>query len=125
MLERRGPLSPSELLLVREHPTRGADALLEVPGLAAVSLLVRTHHERWDGTGYPLGLAGEHIPPGARVLAVCDTWWALTSPRPYARARDHEQAAAELRAASGTQLDGDAVDALLDVLSPAAEPVLV
>jgi len=117
LLDRRGPLRLAELIEVRRHAADGADVLLRVPGLAGVSLLVRCHHERWDGRGYPHGLGGERIPLGARVLAACDLWWAITGDRPYAPAVDAEDAVTELRAAAGSQLDPDVVDALLGVLA--------
>ena len=87
-----------------------------MPGLAIVSLLVRLHHERWDGGGYPHGLAGRRIPLGARILTACDVWWAITGDRPYAAAVDPDDAVVELRAVSGSQLDPDVVEALLGVL---------
>ena len=121
VLERPGALRLSELFLVRRHAADGADVLLRVPGLAGVALLVRCHHERWDGRGYPHGLAGERIPLGARVLAACDVWWALTGDRPHAPALEPEDATAELGAAAGAQLDPAVVEALFAVLGlPAA-----
>jgi HD-GYP domain-containing protein (c-di-GMP phosphodiesterase class II) len=95
-----------------------------VPGLAGVALLVRCHHERWDGRGYPHGLARERIPVGARVLAACDVWWALTGDRPYAPAIDPEDAALELQAAAGSQLDPEVVETLLAVLAHPAVAAL-
>ena len=123
MLERRGALRLAELIEVRRHAADGAEMLLGVPGLAGVSLLVRCHHERWDGRGYPHGLAGTRIPLGARILAACDVWWAITGDRPYAAAVDPDDAVVELRAVAGSQLDPDVVEALLGVLARTA-PVL-
>jgi HD-GYP domain-containing protein (c-di-GMP phosphodiesterase class II) len=74
---------------------------------------VLCHHERWDGRGYPHGLGGERIPLGARVLAACDAWWAMTSRRPHAAALAPDEAAAELGAAAGHQLDPAVAGALL------------
>ena len=113
LMTRPGELAPGELAVVRRHPVWGADALVNVPGLAAVSLVVRCHHERWDGTGYPHGLAGARIPAAARVLAATDTWWAMTSDRPHAPAMSAAEAALELQAAGGSQLDPEAVEAVL------------
>jgi hypothetical protein len=113
LVDRRGPLSAAEARLVRRHAAWGADALVVVPGLAAVAMLVLSHHERWDGSGYPHGLSGERIPLGARVLAACDAWWAMTTHRAFAGARSENAAIDELVAASGRQLDGRVVEALL------------
>jgi len=77
---------------------------------------VRAAHERWDGAGYPDGLAGEEIPLGARILFACDTYDAMTAERPYRSARPAEQAKLELRRVAGTQLDPRVVGALLEVL---------
>jgi HD-GYP domain-containing protein (c-di-GMP phosphodiesterase class II) len=74
---------------------------------------VFAHHERMDGDGYPLGLRGEQIPLEARILAVADSYEAMTSERPYSPARSREDAAAELRRCAGTQFDGEVVEALL------------
>jgi hypothetical protein len=113
VLDRDGPLTTAEEHLVRRHSAWGAEALLSVPGLAAVAMLVLCHHERWDGTGYPHGLAGERIPLAARVLAGCDAWWAMTSHRAFAGPRRPEEAIEELIAAWGRQLDVRVVEALL------------
>ena len=112
LIDRPGPLSPTEMRLIRGHALWGAEALRHVGGLDAVAVLVLAHHGRWDGRGYPHGLAGDRIPLGARVLAACDAWWAMTSRRPFAAPLEPEVAAAELSAAAGNQLDPDVVDAL-------------
>ena len=78
--------------------------------------LVRHGHERWDGFGYPDGLAGEAIPLGARIIFACDAWDAMTSDRPYRAAMPEAEARAELRSAAGSQFDPAVVDALLTVL---------
>jgi hypothetical protein len=104
------PLSYAEFELVKLHPLVGAEmaAALADPGLTA---MVRHHHERMDGTGYPDGLKGDQIPLGARIIAVADTFDALTSTRPYRGAARHQQAIEILRQASGSQLDPAAVRA--------------
>jgi HD-GYP domain-containing protein (c-di-GMP phosphodiesterase class II) len=84
---------------------------------------VRHHHERWDGQGYPDGLAGEAIPLGARVLAVADTFDALTSDRPYRRGMSVERAVVILREGAGTQWDPAVVSAMLDLLREHPEQV--
>ncbi len=112
-LIKEGPLTSSEYGEIREHPTKGASVLLEVEFLADVAPIVAAHHERMDGTGYPSGLAGGEIPIEARLLAVADAYDAMTSSRPYRAALGADEAAQELRAVSGSQLDQVAVDALL------------
>ena len=86
-----------------------------------VGLIVRSHHERWDGRGYPDGLAGEGIPLEARIIACCDSWSAMRTDRVYRRALTHDAALAELHASSGTQLDPRIVQALTPVIDPAAQ----
>jgi HD-GYP domain-containing protein (c-di-GMP phosphodiesterase class II) len=90
-----------------------------------VGSIVRSHHERWDGGGYPDALAGKAIPLEARIISCCDTWNAMRTDRPYRKALDFHTAEAELRSAAGSQLDPDLVEALLEIVSvvaPAPEP---
>jgi HD-GYP domain-containing protein (c-di-GMP phosphodiesterase class II) len=84
-----------------------------------VGAVVRSHHERWDGTGYPDGIAGDAIPLEARIIACCDAWSAMTTTRSYRTALSHDVAAHELRACAGSQFDAGVVDALLATVSPA------
>lgn len=108
---------------MRRHPDIGADLLQHVPGLAELSPIVRAEHERWDGQGYPRGLAGEQIPIEARIVFACDAFHAMTSDRPYRAALPVEEAIAELRANSGTQFDPQVVDALLAIVGdPGGSP---
>ncbi|HET9014181.1 MAG TPA: diguanylate cyclase [Thermomicrobiaceae bacterium] len=109
-------LAADELAIVRSHPEVGAAILARVPELRALGPLIRAHHERWDGTGYPDGLAGDAIPLGARILAVADAFVALTSERPYRAARGRDDGLALLQAAAGTQFDPAVVAALTRVL---------
>lgn len=81
-----------------------------------VAPIVRHHHERWDGRGYPLGLAGEDIPFAARIVSVADGWDAMTTDRPYRRAVDRDEAERRLRAGGGEQWDRTVVDAFTDLL---------
>jgi HD-GYP domain-containing protein (c-di-GMP phosphodiesterase class II) len=90
-----------------------------VARLGKVHQLVRWSHERWDGTGYPDGLAGTAIPLGSRVIFVCDAFDAMVSDRPYRSAMPVEEALAELRSGAGTQFDPDVVDALVAELAGA------
>ena len=116
VLSKPGPLDEEEWVILREHPSIGADMVARIPGLARTQLAIRHHHERFDGHGYPDRLAGESIPMAARVLAAVDTYNAMTEIRPYRDARDREEALEELRRNAGTQLDPTVVDALCRVL---------
>ena len=109
ILKKPGPLTDAERDVITEHPAFGAEALMRVPGLEVVATVVRYHHERWDGGGYPDGLAGARIPLASRLIAVCDAYNAITSDRAYRAAQTHEYALAELRAAAGSQFDPDVV----------------
>ena len=110
LLTKPDRLTEQEFRLVRRHPGDGA-AMVAVLGDSELTSTVRSHHERIDGTGYPDGLAGADIPLGARIIAVADTFDAITSTRPYRRPRTHRQALEVLRREAGTQLDADAVAA--------------
>lgn len=106
VLRKPGPLTGTEWHIMKQHPTWGFDILAEVSFLQPAALeIVYSHHERWDGQGYPRGLAGEQIPLAARIFAVVDTYDAITSDRPYRRARGHAAAIAELQRVAGQQLD--------------------
>jgi HD-GYP domain-containing protein (c-di-GMP phosphodiesterase class II) len=113
ILSKPGPLAPDELAIMRTHTEIGERVLSGVPFLTGALPIVRHHHERWDGAGYPDGLAGEEIPLGARIVAACDAWDAMTCDRPYRRARSLQDAATELRNGSGTQWDPLVVETLL------------
>lgn len=106
-----GPLTTVEHGAIKLHPAIAAEALGQSEALRAAVPLVYHHHERFDGTGYVLGLAGTEIPLGARVLAVADAFVSMTSPRPYRCALTEEEAYAELEANAGTQFDPDVVSA--------------
>ena len=96
---------------MRRHPIIGERLILAAPALARVGVLVRASHERWDGAGYPDALAGDAIPPGARIVAVADAYAAMTAGRPYRDARAPEHALAELRRCAGSQFDPVVVEA--------------
>jgi HD-GYP domain-containing protein (c-di-GMP phosphodiesterase class II) len=113
---KRGELTQAEWGLVRLHPLWGAGMVAAIPGLEAVALIVRFHHERYDGRGYPDGLAGERIPLTSRIVAVSDAYCAMTSDRPYRRALDRAAALNELDAAAGTQFDPRLVERLAWVI---------
>jgi ribonuclease P protein subunit RPR2 len=112
ILEKRGPLGPDERRLMQQHPVIGAEILSEIALLDGAGLeIVRSHHERWDGDGYPSGLARENIPPGARIFAVADALDAMTTDRPYRRRLSWEEAVDEILRESGRQFDPQVVSA--------------
>ncbi len=115
VLHKPGALDAAERTLVNGHPESGYALLRAVEPLRGIAHLVRHHHERWDGRGYPDGLAGEAIPHGARLLAVCDTFDAMTSDRPYRRGMARELALEEIGRAAGSQLDPEASRAFLSI----------
>lgn len=98
-----GPLSEGEWVEIKQHPLSGAEMIKEIPFLAAAAPIVRHHHERWDGGGYPDKLAGEAIPEGARILAVAEGFDAMTSNRPYAATLTPEESCEEILQSSETQ----------------------
>jgi putative nucleotidyltransferase with HDIG domain len=119
VLRKRGRLEAHELAQIREHPKTGARLLLRVAALREAIPYVLYHHERWDGSGYPTGKAGEEIPLEARVLAVADAFDAMTSDRPYRRARGHGEALAEVERCSGTQFDPAIARVFLELFAEA------
>jgi putative nucleotidyltransferase with HDIG domain len=112
ILNKPGRLSDFEFAVIKRHAARGGE-MVSTLGDDELTAIVRHHHERLDGRGYPDGLRGEEIPLGARIMAVADTFDALTSDRPYRTALRHKDALDVLRSEAGTQLDPDAVDAFL------------
>jgi HD-GYP domain-containing protein (c-di-GMP phosphodiesterase class II) len=113
ILSKPGRLTPAEFDTMKLHVLRGAGILQEIADLTAMIPIIRHHHERWDGRGYPDGLAGEAIPRGARIVAVADAFDAMTSDRPYRPAMSPEAAFAELQRQAGSQFDPQCVDAFL------------
>ena len=114
IINKPGPLSDHEFSVVRRHPVDGQEMLERIGGvLAEVGLIVRHHHERWDGGGYPDGIQGEAIPLAARIICACDAYSAMTTDRPYRRAMPVAEALAELRRGTGTQFDPTVVEAIL------------
>ena len=111
ILFKTSSLTEEEYSLVRRHPLIGSEILRDIDFLGEGKLVVRHHHERWDGAGYPDGLAGEAIPLSARVFAVADTLDALTTDRPYRPASDWPAARERIREAAGTQFDPGVVAA--------------
>ncbi len=111
ILHKRGPLTKSERQLIAQHPVIGAEIVRGIEFLEPAVQIVRSHHERWDGQGYPDGLSGEQIPFSARVFAVADVFDALTTDRPYRPASTLAQARAMIAAESGTHFDPRVVEA--------------
>ncbi len=122
ILHKPGYLNAEEQAIMRAHPTIGARILAPIAALDAVTPLVRHHHERWDGKGYPEHLVGEAIPLGARIIAICDAYESMVSDHPYRRGLGHDDAVRQLSAGAGAQFDPKLVEAFLSM--PAA-PVRV
>ena len=110
-------LSDDQWEAVKRHPEDGARIVRRIDGYGPVADVVHAHHERWDGRGYPRGLAGEAIPPGARVIAVADTYDVITARDSYRKPISTTDAVAELRRVSGHQLDPRVVEAFIALLT--------
>ncbi len=124
ILLKDGPLTPDEMAVIKHHPLIGvkilASLLHEENGILEI---VRSHHERWDGSGYPDGLKGRDIPLAARIVSVADSYDAMISSRPYRKALPHDVALETIRSGSGTQWDPSVVNAFLAVIEGNALPV--
>jgi two-component system cell cycle response regulator len=131
ILEKPGPLTPAEWEFMRRHTLIGERIVLAAPALEHTAAMVRSCHERVDGTGYPDGLRGRQIPVGARIISICDAFDAMVTPRPYRDAVSTRAAMVELRRGAGTQFDAGLVtvfEKLIDDIehdAVAAEPVAV
>jgi HD-GYP domain-containing protein (c-di-GMP phosphodiesterase class II) len=112
ILRKRGKLTEAEWRCVQRHPSIGANLVSHVPSLARLAPIIRSHHERYDGAGYPQGLRGEEIPLEARIVAVVDAFDAMISDRPYRLRMSVEGARQRLRECAGTQFDPEVVLAL-------------
>jgi HD-GYP domain-containing protein (c-di-GMP phosphodiesterase class II) len=118
IINKPGPLTDEEWAIMKRHPGDGQEMLDRIGGvLGEVGLIVRGHHERWDGGGYPDGLVGEAIPLAARIICASDAFSAMTTTRSYRRAMPLAEAIEELRACAGKQFDVDVVDAVIGVVS--------
>ncbi len=128
ILDKPGPLTEEEWVIMRRHTLFGERIIAAAPAMRDVATLVRSSHERWDGSGYPDGHAGTAIPLGSRIILACDAYHAMVSDRPYSTPYQRAQAIAEIREHSGRQFDPVVVDALVAVLGStdheAPSPVL-
>ena len=123
ILHKQGPLTEEEWTVMRRHPVLGQHILVQVGGIfELLSHIVVAHHERWDGRGYPHGLAQSAIPLGARILSVVDSYDAMTSQRPYRLPLSDAQARAELQRCAGGQFDPQVVEVFLQVLDGTEQP---
>jgi HD-GYP domain-containing protein (c-di-GMP phosphodiesterase class II) len=118
LLNKPGPLTSDELALVHEHPVIAERILSRVPSLKAICPIVRAQYERWNGSGYPDGLAGEAIPLGGRIIHVCAAFHAMSSERPYRPALTTDQIIRELRSQAGSQFDPRVVEAVVAIVQP-------
>jgi HD-GYP domain-containing protein (c-di-GMP phosphodiesterase class II) len=118
ILRKPGKLDAEEWVAMRRHPELGCTILAGIPALRGAYEIVRSHHERWDGAGYPDGLAGDAIPLRARVFAMVDTYDAVTCDRPYRKGRSHAEAVALIQGETGTQFDPRMVQVFAAVPEP-------
>ena len=116
VLQKAGRLTEEEWDLIRTHPLVGAEVVSHIPALRPLAPVIRAHHERWDGQGYPHHLKGEAIPFGARILTVVDAYLAMTVDRPYQQGCAPPVALAELRRCAGSQFDPYVVEAVTVLL---------
>jgi diguanylate cyclase (GGDEF)-like protein/putative nucleotidyltransferase with HDIG domain len=116
ILNKPGSLNEEEWTVMREHPVIGERILRAIPGMGKIARTVRHEHERFDGSGYPDGLAGADIPIGARIILACDAYHAMTSDRPYRKAMSHGEAIRELAAGAGSQFDPAVTEVLIGTL---------
>lgn len=121
ILFKRGPLTEREWEVMRHHPEKGYRIALSSPDLAGIADLILKHHEKWDGTGYPLGLKGEEIPIECRILSIVDAFDAMTAGRPYRRAKTVREALEEIRRCAGTQFDPKLAEAFIEMMTSGAE----
>jgi diguanylate cyclase (GGDEF)-like protein len=122
IINKPGPLDDEEWAFMKRHTVIGERIAAAAPALVPVAHLIRSSHERWDGAGYPDGLASEEIPLGARIIAICDAFDAIVSERPYRNPRTPAEALAELKRCAGTQFDPRLVDAIAATLAERATP---
>jgi HD-GYP domain-containing protein (c-di-GMP phosphodiesterase class II) len=123
ILNKAAPLTPAERAIIERHASAGADLLKDVEFPWDVLPMIRHHHERWDGAGYPDGLSGEALPISARILCVADVYDALTTHRPYRAAYTPQQALEAMRADRGRVFDPDVLDLFARILESLPAPI--
>ncbi len=116
VLNKNGFLNGEEYEIVKIHPVKSEELILQMEGLEEEAKIVRHHHERWDGKGYPDGLAGEDIPLGSRILSIADAFDAMTTERPYRRALTLSEAVEEIRRCGGSQFDPNLVEVMISII---------
>ena len=116
IIRKPGPLTPEETAQMRRHPEIGAQIISQMRFARDVAPIISGHHEYWDGSGYPLGLKGEEIPIGARIITIVDAYDAMTTDRPYRAALSDEEAIRRLQAGRGTQFDPDLLEVFLELI---------
>ena len=115
IITKPAPLSDEEMELMKKHPEIGERIIAPVAFLQSLRPIIAACHERWDGNGYPSGMAGEEVPLGARIIFVCDAFHAMTSDRPYRAAMPEDEAVRRLLEAAGTQFDPEVVRVFVDL----------
>jgi HD-GYP domain-containing protein (c-di-GMP phosphodiesterase class II) len=116
ILNKQSELTICEWLEIKKHPESGYRIAVSAPELAHISDYILCHHERWDGSGYPQGLRGKEIPMLSRIIAVADTYEAITHERSYRVAKTKQYAIEEIRKSSGSQFDPEVVEAFMNVI---------
>ncbi|MCG8573142.1 MAG: HD-GYP domain-containing protein [Spirochaetes bacterium] len=124
ILMKSGKLNHKEYSIMQDHSLIGYDILKEVKGLKAISLMVKYHHEKFDGTGYPDRLKKDEIPLGARIITLADSFDAMTTPRPYQKARSIEEAVIEISKSKKKHFDPDITDYFLKVIEAQKDYIL-
>ena len=122
LLHKREKLTAADIEVLKQHPSIGVRILEPIRFLAPVRNIIEQHHERYDGQGYPQGLSGSDVLLEARILAICDTYDAMTSDRPYRKALSHEVAIQEIRDHSGRQFDPEMAEAFIALYADGQMP---
>lgn len=117
ILNKEGSLTDSEYETIKEHPVMGSNALSSSKSLGRIAKVVRHHHERWDGRGYPDGIKKEEIPIQSQILAVADAWDAMRSKRTYRKPLSYQKALSEIKKNKGEQFAPEVADCFLEILA--------